>query len=60
VYALILLARYTLREDIRLMIYTFSPNWYKPQCLHFTKKSLYYCSNYLLYHYDLSLKSVTR
>lgn len=42
------------------MIYTFSPNWYKPQCLHFTKSSLYYCSNYLLYHYDLPLKAVTR
>lgn len=42
------------------MIFTFSPNWYKPQCLHFRQKSLYYCSNYLLYHYDLDLKIVIR
>lgn len=42
------------------MIFTFSPNWYKPQCLHFDQKTLYYCSNYLLYQYDLTLKTVQR
>ena len=42
------------------MIYTFSPNWYKPQCLHLTANSMYYCSNYLLYNYDLSRKAVTK
>jgi hypothetical protein len=41
------------------MIYTFSPNWYRPQCLHFEGDSLYYCSNYLLYRYDLQHKRVT-
>lgn len=40
------------------MIFTYSPNWYKPQCLHFNHNNLYYCSNYILYEYDLQLKSV--
>lgn len=40
------------------MIYTYSPNWYKPQCLHFTEDSLLYCSNYLLYSYSLSRKQI--
>ena len=40
------------------MIYTFSPNWYKPQCLHFSGTYMYYCSNYLLYRYDLTTKKV--
>ena len=42
------------------MIYTFSPNWYKPQCIHFTQDSMYYCSNYILYNYSLQLKMVTK
>jgi|688.fasta_scaffold823206_1 hypothetical protein len=40
------------------MIYTFSPNWYKPQCLHFKEDTLYYCSNYLLYSYSLQFKQI--
>jgi hypothetical protein len=35
------------------MIHTFSPNWYKPQCLFFHNGSLYYASNYSLYRYSL-------
>lgn len=42
------------------MIYTFSPNWYKPQCLHFQEDSLFYCSNYLLYDYSLTRKHIQR
>jgi hypothetical protein len=42
------------------MIYTYSPNWYKPQCLHFTQQSLFYCSNYILYEYSLAHKQIER
>lgn len=42
------------------MIYTYSPNWFKPQCLHFTASSLYYCSNYILYEYSLTHKKIQR
>jgi hypothetical protein len=40
------------------MIHTFSPNWYKPQCLFFHDTSLYYASNYSLYHYSLRYRRV--
>ena len=40
------------------MIHTFSPNWYKPQCLLFDQNSLYYASNYVLYKYNLDTRRV--
>lgn len=40
------------------MIHTFSPNWYKPQCLLFDCNDLYYASNYVLYKFNLELRKV--
>lgn len=40
------------------MIHTFSPNWYKPQCLLFHHIHLYYASNYVLYKYNLETRKV--
>ena len=31
------------------MIFTYSPNWYRPQCVHLTGDCLLYASNYSLY-----------
>lgn len=40
------------------MIHTFSPNWYRPQCLYFTDSYLYYASNYVLYKYNLGTRKI--
>lgn len=40
------------------MIHTFSPNWYKQQCLLFDGNTLYYASNYVLYKYNLEQRKV--
>lgn len=40
------------------MIHTFSPNWYRPQCLLFMNSSLIYASNYMIYVMDLNSRNV--
>lgn len=40
------------------MIHTFSPSWYKPQCLLFHNDHLFYSSNYVLYKYNLATRKV--
>lgn len=42
------------------MIYTYSPNWYRNQCLHFREDSIFYSSNYTLYELALSDRVVHR
>ena len=43
-----------------LCTHTFSPNWYRPQCLLFCTDSLVYASNYTLYLYGLPERKVLR
>lgn len=43
-----------------LCVHTYSPSWYRNQCLLFTPEHLYYASNYLLYDYSLPERRVLR
>lgn len=43
-----------------LATHTFSPNWYRPQCLLFGPHHLFYASNYILYDYGLAERKVLR
>ena len=40
------------------MIHTFSPNWYRSQCLYFVANTLFYASNYVLYRFNLTTRRV--